>query len=134
MATQREVDQHKKILGALFIVFSAIHIAFVIFIASLLSADVLPIPEDEMEVMVVISIVKYAIITITLLLTIPSVIAGIGLLQKKEWAVTLAFVIGIIGLLGFPLWTFIGIYAIVVFVMAQNVQKGREATDLITNQ
>ncbi len=134
MATQREIDQHKSILGILFIVFSVVHIAFVIFIASILSASVLPIPEDEMEVMIVISIVKYAIVTITLLISIPAIIAGIGLLKRKDWAVTLAFVIGIIGLLGFPLWTFIGIYAIVVFVMAQNVTRGREATDIIANQ
>ncbi len=134
MATKREIDQHKKILGILFIVFSVLHIAFIIFIVSLLSTDVLPIPDDELEVVVFVSIAKYALITITLLLMVPSLIAGIGLLQKKDWALTLAFVIGIIGLLGFPLWTFIGIYAIVVFILAQSVEKSRNATDLIADQ
>jgi hypothetical protein len=79
----------------------------------------------------VINIVKVAVLTFTSVLSAPALIAGFGLLYKKEWAVTLAFIIGIIGLLGFPIWTFIGIYSIVVFVMAQNTPKTRQATDLI---
>jgi hypothetical protein len=87
-----------------------------------------------METLLVINIVKYALISLTLILTLPALIAGIGLLYKKDWALTLAFIIGIIGLLGFPIWTFIGVYSIVIFIMSQSNQKTRNAEDLLSKE
>ena len=129
MANQVDIDQHKKILGTLFIVFSSLNLVLVLMAALIISA-VVPMHVDEFEVLLAIKVVKYAVITLTLVLTTPALIAGIGLLYKKDWALTLAFIIGIIGLLGFPIWTFIGIYSIVIFIMAQSNRKPIEATDL----
>lgn len=130
MKNQVNIEQHKKILGTLLIVFSSLNIVVVLLIALVASAFI-PIHIDEFEVLLAVKIVKYAVITLTLILTTPAFIAGVGLLYKKDWALTLAFVIGIIGILGFPVWTFIGVYAIVIFIMAQNNQKPRDASDLI---
>ena len=132
MANQINIDQHKKILGTLFIVFSSLNIVTVVLIALIASA-VIPIHVDDMEAIFVINIVKYAVLTLTFVLTTPALIAGIGLLYKKDWALTLAFIIGIVGLLGFPIWTFIGIYSIVIFILAQDNRKPKEATDLIAD-
>jgi hypothetical protein len=79
-----------------------------------------------------VNIVKYAVISLTLILTTPALIAGIGLLYKKDWALTLAFIIGIIGLLGFPIWTFIGIYSIVIFIMSQSNNRPKRAEDFVS--
>jgi hypothetical protein len=132
MNNQINIDQHKKILGTLFIVFSSLNIVMVLMI-SLISSAIIPIHVDDFEVLLAVKIVKYAVITLTIVLTTPAFIAGIGLLYKKEWALTLAFIIGIIGILGFPIWTFIGIYSIVIFLLAQNQnnQKPRNASDLV---
>jgi len=129
MANQIDIDQHKKILGTLFIVFSSLNIVLVLLAALIISA-VLPIHVDDFEVLLAVKIVKYAVLTLTFILTTPALIAGIGLLYKKDWALTLAFIIGIIGLLGFPIWTFIGIYSIVIFILSQNNRKPVQATDL----
>ena len=129
MANYVDIDQHKKILGILYVVFSSLNIVLVLMFTLMASAFI-PLHVDEREVLLIIEIVKYAVITLTLVLTLPSLIAGIGLLYKKDWALTLAFIIGIIGLLGFPIWTFIGIYSIVIFILAQNNKKAREATDI----
>jgi len=129
MANQVDIDQHKKILGTLFIVFSSLNIVFVMMVALIASA-VIPLHVDDFEVLLAVKIVKYAVLTLTFVLTTPALIAGIGLLYKKDWALTLAFIIGIIGLLGFPIWTFIGIYSIVIFILSQNNRKPIEATDL----
>ena len=131
MANQVDIDQHKKILGTLYIVFSSLNIVIVMMIALITSA-IIPIHVHDMEALLVMKIVKYAILTLTFVLTTPALIAGIGLLYKKDWALTLAFIIGIIGLLGFPIWTFIGVYSIVIFILAQNNKKTREATDLVS--
>jgi len=133
MANQIDIDQHKKILGTLYIVFSSLNIVLV-FMFALIASAFIPIHVHDFEVLLAIKIAKYALLTLTLVLTIPALIAGIGLLYKKDWALTLAFIIGIIGLLGFPIWTFIGIYSIVIFILAQSNQKTRqtrEATDLV---
>jgi len=129
MANQVDIDQHKKILGTLYIVFSSLNIVIVLMIALITSA-VIPLHVDDFEVLLAVKIVKYAVITLTLVLTTPALIAGIGLLYKKDWALTLSFIIGIIGLLGFPIWTFIGIYSIVIFILAQNNKRPVQATDL----
>jgi hypothetical protein len=133
MANQVDIDQHKKILGTLFIVFSSLNIVLVLMIALITSA-VIPLHVDDFEVLLAVKIVKYAVFTLTFILTTPALIAGIGLLYKKDWALTLAFIIGIIGLLGFPIWTFIGIYSIVIFILSQNNRKPIEATDLAAKE
>jgi hypothetical protein len=43
-------------------------------------------------------------------LGIPGLLAGYGLLTRKPWARVLAMVVGILGLLNFPVGTAIGIY------------------------
>ena len=113
MSNQVNIDQHKKILGTLFVVFSCLNLVVVLMMVLITSA-VIPLHVDDLEALLVIKIVKYAVITLTIVLTAPAFIAGLGLLYKKEWALTLAFIIGIIGILGFPVWTFIGIYAILL--------------------
>ena len=133
MSNQVNIDQHKKILGTLFIVFSLLNVVTVLMLV-LIASSIIPIHVDDFEVLLTIKIVKYAVLTLTFVLTTPALIAGIGLLYKKDWALTLAFVVGIIGILGFPIWTFIGIYSIVIFIMAQNNQKARQATDLAANE
>jgi len=130
MTPQANLDQHKRILGTLYVVFGLLNLVVVLMIV-FIASSIIPIYVDEPDVLMTINIVKVAVITFTTVLSAPALIAGFGLLYKKEWAVTLAFIIGIIGLLGFPIWTFIGIYSIVVFVMTQNSQKSRQATDLI---
>ena len=133
MANQVNIDQHKKILGTLYIVFASMNIV-VVLLGVLIASAVIPIHVHDFEVLLTVKVVKYAIITLTLVLTTPALIAGIGLLYKKDWALTLAFIIGIIGILGFPIWTFIGIYSIVIFIMAQNNRKPIQATDLASKE
>lgn len=129
MSTQTNIDQHKRILGILYVVFSSLNILGVL-IATVVLSTVVPMYVDDFETLFAIKIIKYGVITLTFVLTTPALVAGIGLLYKKDWALTLAFVIGIIGILGFPIWTFIGIYSIVIFIMAQNKSKTVEATDI----
>ncbi len=130
MTSQANIEQHKKILGTLYVVFGLLNMVVVLLVVFIASA-IIPIYVHEEEVLMIINIVKMGVITFTTIVTAPAIVAGFGLLYKKDWAVTLAFIIGIVGLLGFPIWTFIGIYSIVVFIMTQNNSKARQATDLV---
>ncbi len=133
MTNYVDIDQHKKILGTLYVVFSTLNMVLVL-LFTLIASAFIPMHVHDFDALLTIRIVKYAVWTLTLVLTTPALIAGIGLLYKKDWALTLALIIGIIGLLGFPIWTFIGIYSIVLFILAQSNQKPRKATDLVTEK
>ncbi len=49
-------------------------------------------------------------------LSIPNIIAGRGLLNRRPWARTLAIVLSVIGLLNFPIGTAIGAYSLWVLL------------------
>lgn len=126
MATPAEVDRHKSILGTLFTVFSLFHLVFIV-IGFIFIGELLPAVIDDQEALMVVNIAKYAVISVTLVVSLPALIAGLALIYKKNWGLTLAFIIGILSLPAFPIWTFVGIYAIVVFIMAQR-QESAQAT------
>lgn len=132
MANQVDIEQHKRILGTLYVVFSTLNVVMVL-VATLVISEIVPYHIDEPEEFIVLNLVKYAVLSLTIVLTLPALIAGVGLLYKKDWALTLAFIMGIIGILGFPIWTFIGIYSIVIFIMAQNNRRPTQASDLVND-
>lgn len=47
-----------------------------------------------------------------LLLAVPSIVAGIGVLQRREWGRVIALIVGAISLLDFPLGTALGVYTL----------------------
>ncbi|MGH9478393.1 MAG: DUF7144 family membrane protein [Terriglobales bacterium] len=62
------------------------------------------------------STMGYLLLTISVL----TIMAGVGLLQKQSWARVLAIVMGILRLLDFPFGTALGIYTLWVLVPAQS--------------
>jgi len=113
------VNKHKRTLGILFICFAVLKIIFFTLGIQLISFG-LQFLEDEAEVQFAAYIIKYVIGTILILYTIPSLLAGIGLINGKKWALILALILGIISLPVFPIGTGIGVYAIIVFLMDQS--------------
>ncbi len=45
-------------------------------------------------------------------IAIPSILAGVGLLQRREWGRIFALVVGILSLIDFPFGTALGVYTI----------------------
>jgi hypothetical protein len=114
------METHKRVLGILYIVSGSMHILFMLFLSALFSVLLPFIFEhaklDEQWILVYIVPFIQIIATITVLLfAIPSIIAGIALLYKKRWALTLALVLGCFKLFSFPLGTALGIYTIWVY-------------------
>jgi hypothetical protein len=118
MSNYIDFNRHKSILGVLFVVFSSLNIVFALF-ASFLFEVFLPTFVDEPDALLVFRLINSAVWVIAIVLTAPGLVCGIGLLKHKDWALTLAFVLGIIALPAFPVWTFVGIYAIVIFLLSQ---------------
>jgi phage shock protein PspC (stress-responsive transcriptional regulator) len=104
------MEEHVKILGILYIAFSAfgLIIAFIVFVAvtggGLISGDETAIA--------ITSIVGIAVAAILVLLSAPGIIGGMGLLKRQSWARILVLVLGVINLINIPFGTALGIYTI----------------------
>lgn len=61
--------------------------------------------------MAVLSIVGSVLGLFFAVLALPGMLAGFGLLAHRSWGRLLALVVGILGLVNFPVGTAIGIYA-----------------------
>jgi hypothetical protein len=76
---------------------------------------------EEPEGKTVLSIIANVIAGFLVCVSIPGLIAGIGLYRRKEWARILTIVISVIILFNFPLGTAIGIYSIWAMVQPETV-------------
>ncbi|HEY3369199.1 MAG TPA: hypothetical protein VGK10_00040 [Prolixibacteraceae bacterium] len=74
-------------------------------------------PSGEM----VLSIIANIASTILIILSVPGIIAGMGLYKRKEWARILTLILSVIGIFNFPFGTAIGIYSIWVLIQPESV-------------
>ena len=122
------LDGHKKVLGILYVISAMLTILGMIMLNAILSlvfsfafneADA-----DEQRVMEFVSaIVQYVPIFVILFFSIPTLIAGIGLLTRQTWAMIFALIMGCLKLFNFPVGTAIGIYAIWIYAEDQKLNS-----------
>jgi hypothetical protein len=105
---QRDLEQHITILGWLYVVGNAVFLVIGGFVFLLL-VGIAPVT-GEPEPMWILGIVGTAVGLLMAALGLPGLLAGYGLLTRKSWARVLAIVVGILGLVNFPIGTAIGIY------------------------
>ncbi|MBN1248288.1 MAG: hypothetical protein JXC32_11565 [Anaerolineae bacterium] len=100
-----------KVLGWLYIVMGALGlIAGITVLTILLGTGVITGDREAMTILFIVGVVVAGILTV---LSAPSIIVGIGLLNFKPWARVLGLVLGFLNLPGFPLGTVLGIYTFV---------------------
>lgn len=116
----RDMRVHVKVVGAIYIAFAAIALlgALVLFIGTgsvvgLVGASGDP---DAAAAIPIIAIAGTAVMAVALLLAVPGLVAGIGLLYFKPWARILGVILSAINLLGFPVLTIVGAYALWVLL------------------
>jgi hypothetical protein len=122
------LDGHKKILGILYIVSSALTVLGLLLLNALLSlifsfAFAELTPEEQRIMDFVMSIAAYIPGIVIVLFVLPTVIAGVGLLMRKSWAMILGVIVGCFKLFSFPIGTAIGIYAIWIFAEDQKLTR-----------
>ena len=112
------MEQHVKILGVLNIVWGAFGalgglVILLIFGGAfgVLNAVSFQHPQAAF-VPPIIAIIGGAISIFLLILSVPSIIAGVGLLYFKPWARILAIIISAIHLMSIPFGTALGIYGL----------------------
>jgi hypothetical protein len=110
------MQTHVKVLGILHIVFGCLGILFGIGMLALFGGIATMIgmnaDPDAAVAIPILGAVGGIIAVFALLLSVPGIIAGIGLLSFKPWARILGIVISILNLINFPLGTALGFYGI----------------------
>lgn len=119
--------QHIPILGWCFIVYHGI-VALVGIVVGLIVSGA-GVISGEREAMFITGTVGVAIAGFLVILSLPGIIAGIGLLKFRPWARILAIIIGVLHLLSFPFGTALGVYTLYVLLNAEapsifGVQQG----------
>jgi hypothetical protein len=74
---------------------------------------------DDQQANFILKIIANAIATFFIILSIPGIIGGIGLLKRKEWARILVLILSVLHLFRFPVGTAIGIYSIWALVQPE---------------
>jgi hypothetical protein len=82
---------------------------------------------DDKDAELVLSIIANVIMVISAILSLPGILAGIGLYKRKEWARILALIVSVLQLFSFPFGTALGIYSIWALVQPENVQLFKNA-------
>jgi len=105
-----QMQQHATILGWLHIFGNALMFLMGFFVFALLWG--IGVTSGDAEAARILGIIGTSVGAFLVLLGIPGVVAGYGLLRGKAWGRILALVVGFLGLVNFPLGTAIGIYTL----------------------
>ena len=111
--TREDSETHVKIVAWLHIVLSALGLlvtalVFLIFvgIGLLLAAS------DETAAMGIFAVIATIVGVFLLLVSVPGLIGGIGLLQRQNWARILVLILSVLQLFNIPFGTAVGVYSL----------------------
>ena len=115
------MEQHVKILGVLHIVFGSLGILLALGMLLLFGgiAGLIGASDYSSHAHITIPIVGgigVLVFCVLLALSLPGLIAGIGLLQFRSWARILTIVLSVLDLIHVPLGTALGIYGLWVLL------------------
>ncbi|HSM57759.1 MAG TPA: hypothetical protein VK879_16520 [Candidatus Sulfomarinibacteraceae bacterium] len=119
--TEKQLEQHVKLLGWLHILSHAIFLVIGFFVFVMLVGIGLFAGPDA-GASGVMAMIGLFVGGLMLVLALPGLLAGYGLLKRRSWGRLLALIVGILNLFNFPLGTALGVYTL--WVLLQN-----EATD-----
>jgi hypothetical protein len=115
--SQQELQQQITILGWLYIISYALFLVIGAFVFILLTS-IGAVSGDE-QAMAILSLVGTSVGVLLVLLALPGMAAGFGLLAHKSWGRYLAIVVAILGLVNFPIGTLIGLYTLWILTQEQ---------------
>ena len=116
------MEQHVKVLGVLCIVLGGLGIiaaliTLVIFggVAGIVGVAAHEEPDARIAVPIV-GAIGVGVFFFLLVVSLPGIIAGYGLLQFRPWARVLTMVLSVLNLMNFPLGTAVGVYGLWVML------------------
>ena len=114
------MEKHINIVAALRIGFSILGLVIGGFIFTLFY--VIGGFVDDKEAQVVLPIIANVIIVFVVVLSVPGIIAGIGLFKRKEWGRILTLILSVLDLFNIPVGTAVGAYSIWALVQPEVIE------------
>ncbi|GAB4146403.1 MAG: hypothetical protein Fur0021_04510 [Candidatus Promineifilaceae bacterium] len=115
--TQKNLEQHVTVLGWLHIGSNILLLIIGGFVFFLLTT--IGVISGDQEATAILGMVGTFIGLLMAALAIPGMIAGWGLLKRKNWGRVLGIVVGVFSLMNFPLGTAIGVYTLYVLLQEE---------------
>jgi hypothetical protein len=117
---------HVRILGWCFIVYSALIVLVGLAIGSVVLFG--GAISGDRQAMLITGAVGTAIACFLILISLPGMFAGLGLLKMRPWARIVAIVVGVLHILSFPFGTALGVYTLWVLLNAETEAMFRGQT------
>jgi hypothetical protein len=120
------MESHVRVLGILNVVYGAVGavagiLILVVFGGAVGLLGMFEGDPDALAAVPIVGVIGIALSVLVLLLSLPCVIAGVGLLQWRPWARSLTIVVSSINLLNVPFGTILGAYGFWV-LLAQEAE------------
>jgi hypothetical protein len=115
------MEKHINVVAALQIglsIFCLLIVLLIFTVLNLISGFI-----NEPEGSMILSIIANVIAIVFTIISIPGIIAGLGLYKRKEWARLLTLVLSVIEIFNFPFGTAIGIYSIWALIQPETVAE-----------
>jgi len=120
------MERHINVIGILWIVYGALGI-FAGFVLFWVLMGLSFIPEMGGDVTMILRGVGIGIGAFLIVLSLPEIIAGYGVLKAKEWGRIMTLVLSFLNLLNFPLGTALGVYSFVILIKDESVKHFHKA-------
>jgi hypothetical protein len=114
------MDQHVHVIGILWIILGVLGLCFGLFVLLLL-LGISFLPSIGAEAPDILRIVAYVAGAFFALLGVPRIIAGVGLLKKREWARILTIVLSFFELWNVPFGLALAIYSLVILFKPETI-------------
>jgi hypothetical protein len=119
------VETHVKVLAWLYIVFGVLGTFLGLGLMALLSVIGVAGAASDPDAWMALPILGFtgvALGAFILMLSLPGVIAGIGLLKYRPWARILTIVLSVLNLMNVPFGTILGVYGLYVMLSAEGAR------------
>ena len=103
------MEQHIRIIAILYIILGILGAVLGLGLFALIFGA--GVVSQDPNAIFVTGTIGVALAIFFLVLSVPSILAGIGLQKRRNWARVLAIILAILNLFNFPLGTAIGVYA-----------------------
>lgn len=115
------METHVKVLGVLHIVLGGLGVLAGLGLLALFGGiagvvDATASSQDAQVAIPILNIIAWALFGFLFIISIPGIIAGMGLLQFQNWARILTIVLSALDLLNVPIGTALGVYGLWVLL------------------
>lgn len=118
------MQKHVDLIGIFWIALGGLNF-FGGFVAFWVLFGISFLPDIGREAPVILRTVGIGVGLFLFILSIPKIIAGVGLLKKQEWARILTLILSFLSLVNIPLGTALAVYSFIILTKEEAIQLFR---------